>query len=92
MLVGNKVDLVEEDPRAREVSQEEARQLCSQYRNMKYVETSATKSTKVQFAFQDLLQEIYSRRQNMPASFPREALKISSGIQTPQQEGGWCCQ
>ena len=55
MLVGNKVDLVEEDPRAREVSQEEARQLCSQYRNMKYVETSATKSTKVQFAFQDLL-------------------------------------
>ena len=29
MLVGNKLDLVEEDPRARQVSQQEAMQLCS---------------------------------------------------------------
>lgn len=29
MLVGNKLDLVEEDPRSRQVSQQEAMQLCS---------------------------------------------------------------
>ena len=43
---------------------------------MKCVETSTVTNSKVQFAFQDLLQEIYSRRQNMPVNFPREALKI----------------
>ena len=45
---------------------------------MKFVETSSVTNEKVQFAFQDLLQEIYSRRQNMPASFQREALQIGN--------------
>ena len=52
--------------------------MCQQYRNMKFVETSTVTNTKVHFAFQDLLQEIYSRRQNT-SNFPpreREALRI----------------
>ena len=65
MLVGNKIDLVEDDPRARQVTQQEAQQLCQQHSDtveMKYVETSSITNKQVQFAFQDLLQEIYSRR------------------------------
>ena len=90
MLVGNKVDLVETDPSCRQVTQEDARQLCAQYRDMKFVETSTVTNAKVQFAFQDLLQEIYSRRQNMPASFPREALKIHNQYPSPNEQAGWC--
>ena len=50
---------------------------------MKFVETSTVTNTKVHFAFQDLLQEIYSRRQNMPVNFPREALKITTNNSMP---------
>jgi hypothetical protein len=56
---------------------------------MKFVETSSVTNEKVQFAFQDLLQEIYSRRQNMPASFQREALQIGNKYQIPEQQS-WC--
>ena len=67
-------------------------QLCSQYRDMKFVETSTVTNTKVQFAFQDLLQEIYSRRQNMPVNFQREALKIHNTTPAPaEQSWGSCC-
>ena len=40
MLVGNKLDLVEEDPRKRQVSVVEAQELCMAHKNMKFVETS----------------------------------------------------
>ena len=47
MLVGNKVDLVEDDPRARQVTTQEAQQLCQQHRDMKYVETSTITNKQV---------------------------------------------
>ena len=52
---------------------------------MKFVETSSVTNTRVQFAFQDLLQEIYSRRQNMQVNFQREALKIHAQTSPAEQ-------
>lgn len=40
LLVGNKLDLVKEDPKKRQVSIKEADRLCKQH-GMQYVETSA---------------------------------------------------
>ena len=60
MLVGNKVDLVENDEKLRQVTQEEAQQLCQQYRNMQFVETSAMTGTNVHLAFGKVLQAINS--------------------------------
>ena len=59
MLVGNKVDVVQEDPSKRQVTQEEARNLCSQHKNMKFIETSTISNTNIGSAFEQLLHEIY---------------------------------
>ena len=45
---------------------------------MMFVETSTITNTRVQNAFQDLLQEIYARKQTSPPTFERGALKIAS--------------
>ena len=61
-LVGNKLDLVLDDPGKRQVSQEEARNLCTQHKDMRFVETSCISNTNVQNTFETLLHEIYSKR------------------------------
>lgn len=55
MLVGNKLDLVQENPQLRQVSAEEARALCSQNKDMKFIETSSMANTNVSHAFEMLL-------------------------------------
>jgi Rab family protein len=55
MLVGNKVDLVEKNPKKREVSLEESRAFAEENRLL-MCETSALTSYKVTQAFEDLLQ------------------------------------
>ena len=67
MLVGNKVDIVENDPRTRQVTQDEARKFCSQHSSMKFIETSTLSNTNVANAFEQLLHEIYSNRHNAPS-------------------------
>ena len=56
---------------------------------MMFMETSTVTNVRVQNAFQDLLQEIYARRQVNPQSFQRGALKISK-YEPPQQDASWC--
>ena len=51
-LVGNKLDLVKENPQLRKVSIHEAQDLCRQYQNMDYIETSAMDATNVRNAFE----------------------------------------
>lgn len=55
MLVANKVDLVERNPKKREVSTEDGRQLAKENK-MLFMETSALASYKVAESFEDLLQ------------------------------------
>ena len=60
MLVGNKFDLVQENPSKRMVKFEEAQQLCQQHQNMKCIETSSVSKLNVHEAFETLLHDIYS--------------------------------
>jgi len=77
MLVGNKLDLVNESPNKRQVTTEEARRLCDQHQNMKCIETSSVTKLNVHEAFETLLHEIYSQRQNVPKSvYAKDPLKI----------------
>ena len=55
MLVANKVDLVERNPKKREVSYEDGKQLAMENKLL-YTETSALASYKVSECFEDLLQ------------------------------------
>jgi len=55
MLVGNKLDIVEKNPKKREVSLEESRQFAEENRLL-MCEASALTSYKVTQAFEDLLQ------------------------------------
>lgn len=65
MLVGNKVDLVEKDPSARQVYYDAASDFARQH-NLFFSESSAVTSYNVKHIFEHLLQEVYhtaSRRQ-----------------------------
>ncbi len=58
MLVGNKVDLVERNPKKREVTYEDGKQLAKENKLL-FMETSALASYKVSESFEDLLQGIF---------------------------------
>ena len=50
-LVGNKLDLVEQNESLRKVDAEEALALCRETENMRYIETSALAGSNVNNAF-----------------------------------------
>jgi|APGre2960657444_1045066.scaffolds.fasta_scaffold588525_1 hypothetical protein len=59
------------------VKYEEAVQLCQQHQNMKCIETSSITKVNVHEAFETLLHDIYSQRQNIPKSvYAKDPLKI----------------
>ena len=89
MLVGNKLDLVTENPSKRQVSSEEARRMCANHPNMRHIETSAYNRSNVNDAFELLLNEIYTSRQNMPLNYQKNPLKIYDGDQNDKDKG--CC-
>ncbi|KAF4738471.1 hypothetical protein FOZ63_006473, partial [Perkinsus olseni] len=55
LLVGNKIDLVEKDPSARQVTTEEATAFAKQ-NGLFFAEASAVSSVNVKFIFEKLLQ------------------------------------
>jgi GTPase SAR1 family protein len=59
MLVGNKLDIVQENNERREVPLEAAQQFAKE-ENLMFVETSATNCFNVREAFEKLLQEIFN--------------------------------
>jgi GTPase SAR1 family protein len=60
MLVGNKLDLVQENPGKRQVTADEARRLTDKHQNMTFIETSSVARLNVNEAFEILLHDIYS--------------------------------
>jgi Rab family protein len=60
MLVGNKVDLVEKDPSARQVNYDAAAEFARQH-TLLFSESSAVTSHNVKHIFEFLLQEIYNQ-------------------------------
>ncbi|PHJ17184.1 rab11b [Cystoisospora suis] len=61
MMVGNKIDLVEKDPTAREVPYDLAAKF-AQSNGLYFSEASAVSSFNVKHIFEHLLQEIYNQR------------------------------
>ena len=64
VIVGNKVDIVREDPTKRQVTAQMAQDLAASYPEMhiKCKETSATAKINVTEVFEELLHDIYNRR------------------------------
>lgn len=90
MLVGNKLDLVAEKPGLRQVTSDEARRLCGEFENMKCIEASSVSKQNVHEAFETLLHDIYSQRQNVPKSvYAKDPLKIYDDPKPESQSG--CC-
>ena len=63
-LIGNKIDLLDSNNNSREVSVEEAQKYAKE-NGLKYYETSALTSVRINDCFEDLLQEIYNERRKI---------------------------
>ena len=63
-LIGNKIDLLENHENSREVSTEEAKKYAKE-NGLRFYETSALTSVRINDCFEDLLQEIYNERRRV---------------------------
>ena len=63
-LIGNKIDLLEQNENNREVSIEDAKNFAKK-NGLRFYETSALTSVKINDCFEDLLQEIYNERRKI---------------------------
>jgi len=82
MLVGNKVDLVEKDPSARQVYYDAAAEFARQ-QNLFFSESSAVTSYNVKHIFEHLLQEIYNQQSRRGPSRSPEDNSSSVHLRPP---------
>ena len=66
-IVGNKLDLIEGNPKRREVTYEEGKNFAKQNKTL-FFETSAKKNSNVVECFEELLQQIYNTRRKNPGN------------------------
>jgi hypothetical protein len=103
MLIGNKSDLVEEDPTARKVSIEEATEFAKKY-NLLFMETSAKTGNNVKEAFESLVESIdlhlsqfvavYEEQQKNQQQVEYKNIKVTYSNQSQNQnkpQDGGCC-
>ena len=88
MLVGNKLDLVEDRTESRAVPLESARKLAEQY-GMLFSETSATRGMQVRETFERLLNEI-SKRRSTEASISK-SFGEGNRLQMVENHKASCC-
>lgn len=93
MLVGNKVDLIERDPSARQVYYDAAAEFARQH-GLFFSEASAVAGLNVKHIFEHLLQEIYnqsSKGKGRESSNNNDTggINLSGGSNTNKQQG--CC-
>ena len=77
-IVGNKLDLIEGNPKRREVTYEEGKNFAKQNKTL-FFETSAKKNDNVVECFEELLQQIYITRRKNPRN---EKLTVSTILTT----------
>eukprot|EP00441_Pelagodinium_beii_P028096 CAMPEP_0197661962 /NCGR_PEP_ID=MMETSP1338-20131121/51773_1 /TAXON_ID=43686 ORGANISM="Pelagodinium beii, Strain RCC1491" /NCGR_SAMPLE_ID=MMETSP1338 /ASSEMBLY_ACC=CAM_ASM_000754 /LENGTH=215 /DNA_ID=CAMNT_0043239617 /DNA_START=64 /DNA_END=711 /DNA_ORIENTATION=- len=80
MLVGNKVDLVEKDPSARQVYYDAAQEFSRQH-GLIFSEASALTAFNVKHIFESLLQAIYDQTSKGRGNQPDNGPMIGGGIQ-----------
>ena len=66
-IVGNKLDLIEGNPKRREVSIQEGKKFAKDNKTL-FFETSARKNSNVVECFEELLQQIYNTRRKNPGN------------------------
>lgn len=91
-IVGNKCDIVVENPNRREVSTEEAFEFARKNQTL-FFETSAKSNNNITECFEELLQQIYNKRRTNPR---RENLTESmvlnrAMIKKNDDTSGFCC-
>lgn len=85
MLVGNKVDLVEKDPSARQVYYDSAIEFARLHKLL-FKEASAVTSYNVKHCFEHLLQEVYNQASKSEKNAEREkgGIQVQPGSMIPQ--------
>ncbi|CAE8632630.1 unnamed protein product, partial [Polarella glacialis] len=87
MLVGNKVDLVEKDPTARQVHYDAAAEFARQHKLL-FKEASAVTTYNVKHVFEQLLQEVYNQasKNAKPERPETGGITIQPGGTIPQND------
>jgi Rab family protein len=95
-LIGNKIDLLDSNNNSREVSVEEAQKYAKD-NGLKYYETSALTSVRINDCFEDLLQEIYNERRkikgklNEPIDKNAKVLYLNKSTEESERRFENCC-
>lgn len=95
-LIGNKIDLLDSNNNSREVSVEEAQKYAKE-NGLKYYETSALTSVRINDCFEDLLQEIYNERRkikgklNEPIDKNAKVLYLNKSTEESERRFENCC-
>eukprot|EP00435_Cladocopium_sp_Y103_P036831 s2891_g9.t1 len=91
MLVGNKLDLVEKDPTARQVHYDAASEFARQHKLL-FKEASAVTTYNVKHVFEQLLQEVYNQASKNAKERRREpgGIQIQPGGTIPVHEENIC--
>ena len=95
-LIGNKIDLLDSNNNSREVSIEEAQKYAKD-NGLKYYETSALTSVRINDCFEDLLQEIYNERRkikgklNEPIDKNAKVLYLNKSTEESERRFENCC-
>ena len=95
-LIGNKIDLLDSNNNSREVSIEEAQKYAKD-NGLKYYETSALTSVRINDCFEDLLQEIYNERRkikgklNEPIDKNAKVLYLNKSTEESEKRFENCC-
>ena len=95
-LIGNKIDLLDSNNNSREVSVEEAQKYAKE-NGLKYYETSALTSVRINDCFEDLLQEIYNERRkikgklNEPIDKNAKVLYLNKSTEESEKRFENCC-
>lgn len=82
MLVGNKVDLVEKDPTARQVYYDSAAEWARTH-SLIFSEASAVTSYNVKHVFEHLMQEVYNQHSKDKAEDEERGIQILPGQSAP---------
>ncbi len=95
-LVGNKIDLLDNNKNIREVSIEEAQKYAKE-NGLRFYEASALTSERINDCFEDLLQEIYNERRkikgklNEPIDKTTKVLYLNKTTEDNDKKFDICC-
>lgn len=92
VLLGNKVDIVNENADKRAVSIQQVTAYCNTHNNIQYYETSAKDDSNVEQAFITVAKQALKLQQERKPIFIPDTLNLQSQQQNNRQHTQGCCQ